>query len=834
MNKLFHIETENVELTWRTPERKEHKLVLGIGEQSGHLKITLRTKAGRLISVWRAGVPETIAYDADLTVGPQLHEQTDYKIFVRSKSDKRISLHHADPNISNSLVSEDAGKLVFGSINFRSEVGFSQFTVNVEGEPEFDFVIEVFPTKLDYKSDYEQLVAETQDYIAGLVFEYLRSTYRLSLPVLEKQSSTLEWLLLLQMVVKDLERAANFVAHHPVRGLVRDPQSTKAEKIKRLDPHVRRAVQRGAGSGAMVEIDDLQVRQYLPNRRTTFTLDTPEHRWISTQLKRIREKLVSIRLHELDREGSQRREKLSPRKQKLVSELTSLEQRILQIQQLEPFKENQESPPPGFASLQLLSSPGYRECYRACNMLSLGLQIEGGPLNLSLKEISTLYEYWCFLTLIYLLSEQTGEPIPVEKLVKAKHSGLEILLKTGKESTIVFKQKSGRRIKVMYNKPIHGDLILVPQRPDILITLDGPNWPTLSLLLDAKYRVRFDEDYIKQYGAPGPDIDAVNVLHRYRDAILESKGDSIDGRPKRTIIQASAIFPFRDSSESSFRNSKLWQSIDKLGIGAIPLLPGNKDYFKEWLLTVLEHGGWSIADQAIAHAATERAQDWRVAASEAVLIGVLKPEISEQHLNWIIDNRYYYMPLFKSHPRQLAVKFVAIYSPSPLRKPGAVTHLARVTDIDVQPRDKIDTPWNASRESTELCVVYELEPLETLVRPIENRMNDGKGRRFSQSRWTTRLALERATVLSELFLESEPEWRLFEELQEANVPFCLEPGQPQSLSLEDPNWRTWFVFEHDIKARYAGLHGFLLKNSLGEQSFVATIGDVVSILAAQN
>ena len=38
-----------------------------------------------------------------------------------------------------------------------------------------------------------------------------------------------------------------------------------------------------------------------------------------------------------------------------------------------------------------------REAYRACLVLSLGLRIEGGPLALSVKDLSLLYEYWCYL-----------------------------------------------------------------------------------------------------------------------------------------------------------------------------------------------------------------------------------------------------------------------------------------------------------------------------------------------------------------------------------------------------------------------------------------------------
>src|SRR5262249_43411527 len=159
--KLFEIETDSAELSWRGPAGEGRKLMDGIGDLPGTLQLYKRRKDLVFTSVWRAGVPETVAFDSVLRIGPQLFEQTEYKVFVRSKNGKTVTLDHPDPNVAKSLVAEDGECLVFGSINFGSEVGFSKFTVNVDGTPEFDFVVEVFPTKLDYRSDYEQLVAET-------------------------------------------------------------------------------------------------------------------------------------------------------------------------------------------------------------------------------------------------------------------------------------------------------------------------------------------------------------------------------------------------------------------------------------------------------------------------------------------------------------------------------------------------------------------------------------------------------------------------------------------------------------------------------------------------
>lgn len=821
MPTLFEIETADVYLSWESSGRQSSETD-GVGSVSGRLLIESRRKQLVFDKIWRAGVPENVSFSHSLTIGPPLFEQTEYKLYVRSKNSKQVKLAHVDPNVCKGLISKESGKLVFGSVNFRSEVGFSRFIVLVDGQPEFDFEVEVFPTKLDYKSDYEQLVAETQDYISGLIFEYLRSTYHLSLPNLAKQSSNVEWLLLLKMVIQELELAANYIAHRPIRGLIREPQMTKAERIKRLDSSVRSSVSRGGGSGEILKLsDDFELRQRLPARKTSFTLDTPEHRWLFTQLNRIRERLIFLREQEQQRENT-------PRRLQIISEFKSLEQRILQVQQLEPFKACRELPPAGFASLQLLSAPGYRECYRACTVLSLGLQVEGGPINLSIKEISLLYEYWSYLTLLNLLSQKTGQPVPFEKLVRRRDSGLELMLIKGKESSISFTCENDRRITAVYNKQFSSESVLVPQQPDIMIKIEDAGWPAVNLLLDAKYRINLDQDFVKQYCGPGPNIDAVNSLHRYRDAILEPKQSQLL-RPKRTVVQAAAVFPYQDENES-FRSSRLWKSLEELGIGAIPLLPGCKKYLDEWIAKNLQRSGWSAADGAITYGITDRAQDWRTAASEAVLIGVLRTEVDEQHLQWILENKCYYMPLLKSHPRQLSAKWVAIYVPSSIRKPGAVLYKALVKNIDVLIRKDISTPWASSSQNEDLCVLYQFDQIEMLSEPIENIGEDGKGERFSVVRWSSRLPLEKAKTLKELFLETEPEWRLYEGLRAAGISFSLEPARVGSLKEDELNWRTWFRIGFGFKVRYAGMHGFILVSEHGQDECLPNVASVTERL----
>jgi hypothetical protein len=389
-----------------------------------------------------------------------------------------------------------------------------------------------------------------------------------------------------------------------------------------------------------------------------------------------------------------------------------------------------------------------------------------------------------------------------------------------------------RTITVAYNQRFNDGSCLIPQQPDLLISFSDTNWPSLHLVLDAKYRLDATPEYESRYGSPGPPQDALNILHRYRDAILETGAeDPPSQKPKHSVIQAAAAFPYREPTPGAFRDSRLWLALEHLGIGAVPLLPGHIHYLEEWLGSALEHGGWALADRTIAHRAWEHAWDWRTAASEPVLIGILRTQHERQHLEWFKEQHLYYLPRSRTQRRQYAARWVAVYVPTALRQPGAITHYAPVESVDVLKREQINTPWPSHRADDEaFYVLYRLGEIRELEKPIENRGEDGRGQRFSSHRWTSRLGLEHARTVEELLLETEPEWRLYEDLRARKFSFRIRAGRASLLDADDPVGRAQFVIEEGPVIRYVGSAGFLLQFRSGDERYVARLEDVLEAL----
>ncbi|MGI6468682.1 MAG: DUF2357 domain-containing protein [Syntrophomonadaceae bacterium] len=828
---LFELRTDRVELRFSKSSKKVAAVLPGGENIPGRLAISQERPGLIWEKIWRQGIPSDIACFSDQIVGPRLFEETDYKLYATCKnSESQVRIVHRDPALLRDLDSGDHGKSVFGHINFRSQVGRTKFRVLVDEVPEFDFEVEVFPTKLDYSSDYEKMLADVQDIMTGLAMEYLKSTYQLGTKMELKRPTDIEWLVLLKNVVGDLENALLYIARRPIRGLKREVETVRIERIKHVDATVRSAIRCGTGKGAFMALNNgIAVRQQINEKRPQPTLNTVEHKWLAGQLNRIRQRLNRLRVEEtaLWQTG---KEKQTERRQQTIKELEVLESKILFMQKLEPLASTEGEAPVGFASMQLLGSPGYKEAYQACIVLSLGLRIEDGPMQLSIKDINLLYEYWCYLALLRILSEETGQAIPAHELIKVRTNGLQVLLQKGRKTQIPFARPGGRKIIVSYNPSFSGKAMLIPQQPDILLTLQDNDWPLFHLVLDAKYRLDASEKYYNHYNSFGPPEDAINIMHRYRDAILEL--DNEDAEPnavRRTVIQAVALFPCQEQAQS-FKESKLWQSLNRIGIGALPFLPDNMEYLREWLRGVLQEGGFTSSRRAIPYKIQHRAQDWRTAATEVVLVGVLRGTNAIQHLNWIIENRLYYMPLLKSQLRQYTAKWVAIYSPLAIRKPGAVTHKAEVLGLEIVQRKAIDTPWHSNRAGNDFQVLYRLGEITKLEHPVENLNSEDQGRRFSSHRWTTRLALDRAKRLEELFLETEPEWRLFEDLNAMGISFQLNPGPVKLIDPENPSGRVWFELDN-CSIRYAGLSGYAIKRQ-GKTSYFKDYNELVADLSS--
>lgn len=145
-------------------------------------------------------------------------------------------------------------------------------------------------------------------------------------------------------------------------------------------------------------------------------------------------------------------------------------------------------------------------------------------------------------------------------------------------------------------------------------------------------------------GADTPPSDAINQMHRYRDAIYY--GSDKTHHSAKEIIGGYILFPGRGDNDS-VRKRYFYQSIESVNIGALPLLPDASDphnkgtLLHEFLTKILttERAIDHIKD-AIPQKGLQYESTFEPSKDDLVLVGYYKTK------QWamILENKLYYVP----------------------------------------------------------------------------------------------------------------------------------------------------------------------------------------------
>lgn len=524
------------------------------------------------------GVPGALTYTG---VGPALFEETAYKVTVMNKRGSPAGFRHQDPSLIENVTSvAGQSSILSGTINFRSQVGRSAFELD-DGSSRLEVIVEVRPSKLDYESDYEALRESVSGLARQLVLEFLRATYGGGKAAGDQTGTRrLDWLLLLRDEVDRLESALAHIVGHPHAQLVREVEFQTAEKIRKPTTATRRAVARGQGQGPWTSSPvALRHRTRLPNLSATETLDTPEHRWLKTQLAFVATTVAQVRSDYAARTSRSLPEtgRRSLRSKAIVDELQQFEDTLAPYLNVSPLADAVGDAAPSFSSLVLQGRPGYRDAYQSLLRLRMAIRVNGDVLALPLRDLSDLYEMWCFVAIVNLVAQTLDAEIDLAELMKLEDTGTRVRLKPGQGSSVAF--NFGRdRVNVVYNREYWGRT--GTQKPDIIIEVIREGMAPVVLILDAKYRVETSDSYLATSPCPGPPSDAVAQLHRYRDAITVNWAGAGRGRP---VVRAVALFPLGADDSLRWTEHNFFASVSELGIGALPFLPDNMAWVSDWI-----------------------------------------------------------------------------------------------------------------------------------------------------------------------------------------------------------------------------------------------------------
>jgi len=441
-------------------------------------------------------------------------------------------------------------------LNFGSSVGLASLRIGTAHDV---LTFEVLPRKIEYRTDYLLMKRDIVSEAHSLAFNVLGRTeeqakqFHLAFPT-EAESYVIA-----KALVADLLQLLALLDRQP------HTQLTTASRMERLSPATRigvndwrRLIRRrpyGLGETTLLQRNHPTV-QAPENEFIKWTLLTTARR-----LSRLTQQLTRPDEHE-ERAGAHR----------FADEVRGVE-KALRNRLNRGFLRDVRAEAPAVTRLSLVFQlhPIYRRVYHDCHLLLSGLELEGYLLQMGSKDVWTLYEYWSFLAVVSVV--QRYARLESTSLIKVRMRGASLQLMKGRESRVRFRRADGSSIEVSYN-PLMDPIYTTPQRPDAVIEIRAQD---VRIILDAKYRLQFDSDYLRSYGGPGPTEDDINKMHRYRDAVLFQIA-----KETRKAGEAVALFPL-PASVPYAGTHRFHKSLDLVGIGGIPCYPGALDTLDEYL-----------------------------------------------------------------------------------------------------------------------------------------------------------------------------------------------------------------------------------------------------------
>jgi len=478
-----------------------------------------------------------------------LAEETTYTVWAESLTGEAVEVRHADPVMMAALRRENEGQIVTGTLRFGSHVGRTRFVVVVGGRAELEVLAMVAPRKVTWET-----VGSMRDEVdaawAGLPLAALRPTHDLHQPD-RGEGSTPAWLALLRASFDALDAALREVARRPIREVTRTRQRVRSSRLTRADSATRASVRRAGG----------RIPEVVDARPARLTLDTPSHRCLAARLHQVTRRLQHLMQEEAVRPDTDRR-------RVVLEDLDALGRQLGRHLRRGPLAEVSGAVP-SVPPLALRRRPAYATAYDALRQLEGSLARADGEVRPSLLDLAGLYEAWCALALVRETAQVLGVEAPVSPF-GLHRAGVDVRLRRGHRSAVQLEGR-GVQVDITYSPRFSSPKALLAQRPDLLLTVQGRF--TRRVVLDAKYR---REDASARYGVAGPPADAIGALHRYRDAILGPGGMPtwIDG--------AIALYPPASDVES-YETSRLWIGLAEIGVGAIPLVPGQTEWLRRWI-----------------------------------------------------------------------------------------------------------------------------------------------------------------------------------------------------------------------------------------------------------
>lgn len=451
-------------------------------------------------------------------------------------------------------------------LNFGNNVGFADLEItSAAGRARIR--IEVFSRKVDFRADYLAMRDDISGMLRNLAMAANAKTYGLAAPKRSTNPTLIEWFALVRRQFAEFAKLAHGIASNPHSKLVRHSSKVEVERSRRVARQTLDRAFRRSNSGPLHPGLGVSLPRRINEIVSWATFDTHENRYFKALLRETHRKIRT--LARITESGDEDADRDSERRffDSIRGELKEFQFQLESILRLPLFGRVADVALEKPNSMVLHKNSLYARFDKLCRQLNGGLSFSNDIVPIGLKDTALLYEYWCFLKIIQLLQDRFE--LKEQTVVRIRRLRTVVALEKGQGSAIRFTHRTtGKELYVLYNR-LFNKLPTLSQKPDNVIQFSDDE---RLYIFDAKYRIQFDQDYLRKYGKAGPMEEDINTMHRYRDAIAIPHPLTREHQ-RGVVIGAAVLFPHPD--EADYAGHRFHESLNQVEIGGIPFLPNS-------------------------------------------------------------------------------------------------------------------------------------------------------------------------------------------------------------------------------------------------------------------
>ena len=177
-----------------------------------------------------------------IPVAPLFFEQTDYLVTVQARNGEALEFKSNSIRIEQlvSHVIEDNETLLTGVINYRNDVGYSDLIILSEGKRVLTVRIEIYPSKISYRKDYREMMADVNNMVSESILDFMRRAYQVFVPDHERSEVPAVFFSVLQGLYDSYIRAIKRILTVPKHSLVTEHVVLPYHKSRQTDIRSKR------------------------------------------------------------------------------------------------------------------------------------------------------------------------------------------------------------------------------------------------------------------------------------------------------------------------------------------------------------------------------------------------------------------------------------------------------------------------------------------------------------------------------------------------------------------------------------------------------------------